>query len=397
VKLWRRIEVSQLERAGILRVEDGNHGEYRPRRHEFSKTGVAFVRAADIAGGAINFEQTEKINSLARARIRKGIGAPGDVLLSHKGTVGRVALVPLQCPEFVCSPQTTFWRSRDMARLDRRYLRFFLESPDFRRQLASRKGETDMADYVSLTEQRRLSVLMPPISVQRAIGGALAALDDKLAANRQLTGTLDGLVGAIYQLQTWGIGLSPLSDSLTVEMGAPFSGSSFAVPGIGRPLIRIRDFSTFDPGVWTTETRLDEKVIEAGDVVVGMDAEFRSRLWLGRPGVLNQRVCHFVPRDGVARAFALHSIRPDLAFFEAVKSGTTIIHLNKADIDRFRVPGLSVRQHRVLTELTDPLIDRTIAIARESRSLQGVRDLLLPALMAGRLAPQPAQSVLGAP
>lgn len=392
---WPRVEVSQLQRDGILQVEDGNHGENRPRRNEFSETGVAFIRAADMAGGAVDFEATEKINRLARARIRKGIGAPGDVLLSHKGTVGRVALIPLQCPEFVCSPQTTFWRSLDPERLDRRYLRFFLESPDFRRQLASRKGETDMADYVSLTEQRKLRVVMPPIPVQRAIGGTLASLDDKLAANRRHARTVDGLVDALYQQQTFGIGLSPLGDSLTVEMGAPFSGSSFAVPGVGRPLIRIRDFSTFEPGVWTTESRPDEKVVEAGDVVVGMDAEFRSRLWLGRPGVLNQRVCRFVPNDGVSRAFALHSVRADLAFYEAAKSGTTIIHLNKGDIDRFRVPDLSIRQHRALKESTDPLIDRMIAIARESRALRGLLDFLSPALMDGRIAAQVAEPLDG--
>src|SRR5262245_34103631 len=110
---WRSATVAELQRDGILLVEDGNHGEYRPRPNEFIGDGVAFIRAADLNAGSIDFKSASKINERARQRITKGIGAPGDVLLSHKGTVGKVALAPTDAPPFVCSPQTTFWRTCD--------------------------------------------------------------------------------------------------------------------------------------------------------------------------------------------------------------------------------------------------------------------------------------------
>ena len=146
--------VSDLQRGGSSLVEDGNHGEYRPRPDEFVEDGVALIRAADMDSGRVLFESAAKINERARQRITKGIGAPGDVLLSHKGTVGKVALVPSDAPPFVCSPQTTFWRTLDMNSLDRKYLYAFLRSPGFHAQLATRAGETDMAPDVSLTSQR---------------------------------------------------------------------------------------------------------------------------------------------------------------------------------------------------------------------------------------------------
>src|SRR6266487_4319776 len=105
---WRSAVVADLQRDGILLVEDGNHGEYRPRPDEFVDAGVAFIRAADMDSGRVLFESASRINARARQRITKGIGAPGDVLLSHKGTVGKVALAPDDAPPFVCSPQTTF-------------------------------------------------------------------------------------------------------------------------------------------------------------------------------------------------------------------------------------------------------------------------------------------------
>ncbi len=149
--------VADLQHRGWLLVEDGNHGEYRPRSDEFGNGEFAFIRAADMDGGRVLFDQAERINATARARIRKGVGAPGDVLFSHKGTVGKVAFVSADAPPFVCSPQTTFWRTLDEQRIDRRYLYYFLCSAGFTEQWEARKDETDMAAYVSLSRWAALA------------------------------------------------------------------------------------------------------------------------------------------------------------------------------------------------------------------------------------------------
>ena len=196
---WEQLSALDLQNAGILRVEDGNHGEYRPRRHEFTDHGTFFIRATDIDQGAIRFDSASAITEEALQRIRKGVGQPGDILFSHKGTVGKVALVQDDAPPFVCSPQTTFWRSLDPDLLDRRYLHAYLRSPGFIRQWWVRKGETDMADYVSLTAQRQLVVPIPPIAVQRSIGAAVGAFDDLIANNTRRIAILEDIARAIYR------------------------------------------------------------------------------------------------------------------------------------------------------------------------------------------------------
>jgi type I restriction enzyme, S subunit len=205
---WPSSTVTELQKEGVLRVEDGNHGEYRPRPDEFVESGVAFIRATDMDAGRVLFDSASKINDVARQRITKGIGAPGDVLLSHKGTVGKVALVSDDAPPFVCSPQTTFWRATDESRLDRKYLYAYLRSPEFRRQLSTRSGETDMAPYVSLTSQRGLSVALPPIAEQRAIAHILGTLDDKIEVNRRMSETVEAMARAIFK--SWFIDFDPV-------------------------------------------------------------------------------------------------------------------------------------------------------------------------------------------
>ncbi len=192
--------VAELQAAGALLVEDGNHGEYRPRPDEFVDDGPSlFIRAADMSDGHLRFEDAKPISQLALDRIRKGIGRPGDVLFSHKGTVGKVALAPPDSPPFVCSPQTTFWRTMDESVLDRRFLHAFLRSPSFVFQWHGRKGETDMADYVSLTAQRRLRVPLIPIDLQRRIGSTVAGFDDLIENNRRRVEILEEMARLLYR------------------------------------------------------------------------------------------------------------------------------------------------------------------------------------------------------
>src|ERR1700730_10712497 len=193
---WPTFTVQQLQDIGVLLVEDGNHGEYRPRHDEFDTSGVCFIRAADMNGGQILFRTASRINAVALSRIRKGVGQPGDILLSHKGTVGKLALAPFDCEPFVCSPQTTFWRVQDPSRLDRRFLYFFMQSRAFREQLNSIKGETDMADYASLTAQRRFRIPILDLHVQKAIASVLGSLDDKIDLNRRMNETLEVMARA---------------------------------------------------------------------------------------------------------------------------------------------------------------------------------------------------------
>ena len=206
---WPMRSVLKLQVEGTLLVADGNHGEYRPRSDEFGQGEYAFIRAADMDDGRVLFDSAQRINDQALARIRKGVGQGGDVLFSHKGTVGKLALVPLDAPPFVCSPQTTFWRTLAEGRLDRRYLYYFMRSSAFTDQWMARSNETDMAAYVSLTAQRQLEVVLPEIEEQRAIVGVLSALDDKIEQNRRTARALERLARAIFR--AWFVDFEPVN------------------------------------------------------------------------------------------------------------------------------------------------------------------------------------------
>ncbi|MGI9863052.1 restriction endonuclease subunit S, partial [Moorella naiadis] len=179
-----------------------------------------------------------------------------------------------------------------------------------------------------------------------------------------------------------------------VIYGAPFKSVLFNDDGEGLPIIRIRDLSTYDPKVYTTERPPRAYQVEPGDVIVGMDGEFRAHLWQGPRAWLNQRLCCFKPRSGIPRAFIYLSIEEPLRFFEEAKTGTTVIHLGKADIDTFCVLLPPTDTLTLFGTQVEPLYSRIMSNAAQSRSLAALRDALLPKLISGKLWVKDAERIV---
>jgi type I restriction enzyme S subunit len=131
-------------------------------------------------GDVIDYKSTPRIAGQPLKRLRVGFADPGDVILSHKGTVGRVAICDIAC---VLSPQTTYYRPSPSA-FTSEFLRFQLLSPFFQRQLDEVKSQTTR-DFVPISEQYKLFLLRPSLTEQREIASRLRialAWIDRLAA-----------------------------------------------------------------------------------------------------------------------------------------------------------------------------------------------------------------------
>lgn len=237
----------------------------------------------------------------------------------------------------------------------------------------------------------QVKVAIPPVSEQQAIAEVLGALDDKIAANTALANTAEATIATSHaKALHWDASERPLLDELVIEFGEPFGGAQFSEPGKGRPLIRIRDLKTFESQVWTTESRSKEVVVAPGDVLVGMDAEFRATPWLGESGVLNQRVLRAShPQHG--RALVREALKRPLSEVEGEKSATTVIHLNKSDLARKTVLVPNSNALDEFEVVAEPLYESRIALAAENRTLAATRDALLPQLMSGKLRVRDAE------
>lgn len=413
---WSTRTVQQLQEEGVLLVEDGNHGEYRPRPNEFVSQGVAFIRAADMDDGQILFSTASRIDETAFARIRKGIGKPGDILLSHKGTVGKLAVAPVNCEPFVCSPQTTFWRVLNKQVIDPRFLYFYMCSRDFRRQLDSIKGETDMADYASLTAQRRFSVPIINIRLQRSIAAVLSALDEKIELNRQTNETLEAMARAIFK--DWFVDFGPtrakmdgrapylapdiwsLFPDRIDDDGKPEGWRSqpllelcelkrgYDLPSQRRIAGNIRIISSSGPTGWHSEAMASGPGIVTGRYgTIGQVFACESDFW-----PLNTTL---YVRDfkGHPYWFVYHTLL-GLDFTKySDKAAVPGVNRNALHLERVTIPSPNLLRRFDTT--VKPLMAHAATNTDQEKTLKSLRDLLLPKLMSGEIRINDADKILG--
>ncbi|MDO9021267.1 MAG: restriction endonuclease subunit S [Deltaproteobacteria bacterium] len=175
----------ELINDGVIEINDG----YRAKNSELGQPGLPFARAGNIDDG-FHMADADMLHESNVGRAGAKVSREGDVVFTSKGTVGRFAWVRSRTPRFVYSPQLCFWRVLRPDVLSPRYLCRWMKSPAFVMQLDRVKGSTDMADYVSLTDQRRMRVDVPPQAVQREFDAAAAPLDDLIDSLRERIATL---------------------------------------------------------------------------------------------------------------------------------------------------------------------------------------------------------------
>lgn len=129
-----------------------------------------------------------------------------------------------------------------------------------------------------------------------------------------------------------------LGDAATILNGAPWKSVYFNDQD-GVPVIRIRDVTS---GV--TATRYSGPIeegywIEDGDLLVGMDGDFNSRIWTAGKAILNQRVCKITPNEDVILKSFLATVLP--GYLQLINDEThsiTVKHLSSKTLAEIPLP-----------------------------------------------------------
>jgi len=87
---WRQVTFRELS----LDVSDGNYSSKYPRQSDFIKSGVPFLRANNLKFGTVSDEDMRFISMRQHKELAKGHLKENDILISTRGELGTVALVP---------------------------------------------------------------------------------------------------------------------------------------------------------------------------------------------------------------------------------------------------------------------------------------------------------------
>ena len=183
---WISENIQGLVDSKILdKPMDGNHGEIHPTSADYVDDGIPFVMATDIFNGQVYLNKSKKIPKTQADSLRKGFSLEGDILLTHKATIGNVAIVPkLNTPYVMLTPQVTYYRILNKEKLVPEFLKSNFESPYFQNELlALCTGATRL--YIGISEQRKIPFRYCCTEEQTKIASFLSAVDEKISQLNQ--------------------------------------------------------------------------------------------------------------------------------------------------------------------------------------------------------------------
>ncbi len=429
---------------------DGNHGSIHPKTADFVDSGIPFIMASDLTGGRVDLVNCAFISEKQAGQLAKGFSKPGDVLLSHKATLGRTAIVQEnEFPYIMLTPQVTYYRIKNTRKLNNRFLKYYFNSRSFLDIFEAWAGGGSTRAYLGITAQRDLPIPMPPIEVQLAIAELIGPLDDKIELNRRMNETLEAMARAIFK--DWFVDFGPtrakmegrapylapdiwslfparldddgkpegwtvtqLGELLTVleTGGRPkggVSGYRSGVPSVGAESIsRLGEFD-FNKTKYVPEeffVSMRKGHVQSRDVLLYKDG--------GKPGLFEPHVTlfgdgfpfqRFAINEHVYRMRVKEIFGQNWLYFWLSTDGTKAEMRIKGT--GVAIPGLNSTQVRSLSVLVpsnglakrldgilEPLVTRVLANCNESRSLATARDFLLPKLMSGEVRVQDAEKLV---
>lgn len=419
---WRHMSFAE---AGIILL-DCDH-----KTPAAQQSGRPYVGIPQMTTGRVDFASARKISEADFVTwTRKTKYQKDDVILSRRTNPG-VTAVDDTGTEFALGQNLVLLRA-DGTKVFPPFLRWIVHSPAWWAEIEKYLNVGAVFSSLRCGDVPKFEFSFPPTWEQENIARILRALDDKIELNRRMNETLEAMARAVFR--DWFVDFGPtrrkaagitdpaailggllpdptqapplaalfpdsfganglpegwdkksIYDFAKVVYGAPFKSTLFNSEKRGRPLARIRDLPKHEGGNFTEEVHKKEHLIHAGDIVVGMDGEFRAYLWQGVPTLMNQRVCSFIALRKEDRGFVWLSIEPHLAAHESSAIGTTVIHLGKGDIDRFDLVAGSREVLNAFSKIIEPMIDMIVSNGQENQTLAATRDLLLPKLMSGEI------------
>ena len=180
-----------------------------------------------------------------------------------------------------------------------------------------------------------------------------------------------------------------LRDVATVLNGFAFASSRFSKVR-GTPLVRIRDVGRDTTSCCYDGSYDPSYLIRKGDLLVGMDGEFKAARWAGPDALLNQRVCKIDVDPSLFEPRFLDLILP--AYLSAIHRNTsaqTVTHLSSKTILELPLPLAPLSEQRRIVQKVETLLARVGAargwLERVPRLLNQFRQAALAAACKGRL------------
>ena len=281
------------------------------------------------------------------------------------------------------------------------YVGYYFRSPIFRATMTSMASMTTRA---SLNNEMlaALKIVLPPLSEQKAIAQVLSSLDDKIDLLHRQNKTLEAIAQTLFR--QWFIEeaqddwekkeLKDILEFVVDNRGKTAPTSETGIPLIATNCVRKNNiFPVYEKIRYVSEETYRNwfrSHPEPGDLI------FVNK---GTPGCVNlvpnpvdfciaqDMIALRVDKNYVSNYYLFLFLRSEDMQNQIFNSsvGTTIPHLKKADLLSFNIVIPTAYKLNEFSEIVEPFFLKMNTSFKQIRTLEKLRDTLLPKLMSGEV------------
>jgi len=309
----------------------------------------------------------------------KKIANEGEILFSVRAPVGDINIANRK----ICIGRgLASFNAKNQQNLFLFYLLHFIKGDIINSESGTVYGSVNKNDLKSVP------ILLPPLPEQRAIASVLSSLDDKIDLLHRQNKTLEAMAETLFR--QWfveeadeGWEIKKLSELVVFEKGKkPYETFEIEDDGLV-PQILIE---SFDSGKYMF-SRPEETVIAGEkDILVVMDGASSGRVEIGYHGIIGSTIGLFRPTSIFPFPLFLYSfLKLNEKYIRENTTGSAIPHADKALILDLEVQYSRRERVKQFEAFAQDLFKKKKSNREQIRTLEKLRDTLLPKLMSGEV------------
>jgi len=320
------------------------------------------------------------------------------ILIPRKGTLNNI----IYKKQPFWTVDTMFWSKIDKTKVFPNFLFYQLTLIDY-----TTLNVGSAVQSLTVPVLKAINILLPPLPEQKAIASVLSSLDDKIDMLHRQNNTLEQLAETLFRQwfveeadESWEYttldnyvecfnGVSYKSVDLNPSETAMVTLKNFARDGS----FRLDGFKEF------TGNYKEQHVVEEGTLVVAHTDITQDAALIGNPTlvinnginktfVISMDLVKVVPKyKWMGNEFLYYLMRTKLFKQHCLgySNGSTVLHLSKTAIPSFEFFLPPQEQIELFTDTARELINKSLHNHNQIRTLEKLRDTLLPKLMSGEV------------
>ncbi|TDC36144.1 restriction endonuclease subunit S [Micromonospora sp. 15K316] len=399
---WPFVEYRTLSSSERSAFSMGPFGS-KITKENYVAAGVPVVRGVNLARGIFVdddfvYIEPQKADELIAANV-----APGDLIFTHRGTIGQVSMVPRR-PRFdryvIGSSQVKTRLAESVAVPEFYY--YWFRSPEGQRSILANASTVGVPGIATpLTSIKGLRVPLPPLTTQRSIAEALGSLDAKIAVNDRIAAAYEGL----FQAKFTALGTTVEGDCAITELvefnprtPRPAQGNAVYVDMAALPTRQssIRTWAYRPPKGGSRFQNGDTLLARITPCLENGKTGFVNFLNEDETGIGSTEFIVMRSKKGVPPEFSYFLARDERFRKNAIRkmagsSGRQ--RVSAADAAHFFVHRPDSGQLAAFGAEVEVAFRHLRSLMEESRVLERLRDMLLPEVMSGRLRVKDAEKI----